>query len=112
MILNATGYIVAAHKIELAAKVIGQGEMDRRGKGDQVKEGQVLVRLEDDEYRAQLTQAKGQLANLQAKLAEAVNGSRPEEVAQAQANVEHGQSRSGQCQSHAGAHQADWSRTA
>jgi HlyD family secretion protein len=52
-----------------------------------VKQGQVLVRLEDDEYRAQLQQATGQLANLEAKLAELVNGSRPEEVAQAQANL-------------------------
>ena len=40
-------------------------------KGDKVKEGQVLVRLEDDEYRAQLDQAKGNLANLEAHLAEA-----------------------------------------
>jgi HlyD family secretion protein len=56
-------------------------------KGTKVKEGQVLVRLEDDEYRAQLQQAKGQLANLQARLAEMTNGSRPEEVAGAAANL-------------------------
>jgi HlyD family secretion protein len=37
-------------------------------------------------------QAKGQLASLQAKLDEAVNGSRPEEVAAAQANVNTAQS--------------------
>jgi len=47
----------------------------------------VLVRLEDDEYAAQLTQAKGQLSNLQAKLAELEHGSRPEEVAVARANL-------------------------
>jgi len=57
-----------------------------------VKEGEVLVRLEDDEYQAQLMQAKGQLTSLEAKLAEAMNGSRPEEVAQAQANVNTAQS--------------------
>ena len=56
-------------------------------KGDRVKEGQVLVRLEDDEYQAQLQQARGQLANLQAKLDEAMHGSRPEEIAQALANL-------------------------
>jgi HlyD family secretion protein len=43
--------------------------------------------LEDDEYQAQLLQAKGQFANLQAKLDEAIHGSRPEEVAQALANL-------------------------
>src|SRR5580704_13419375 len=87
IVLNATGYIVAAHKIELAAKVIGKVSWIGVDKGDRVKEGQVLVRLEDDEYQAQLLQAKGQLANLQAKLDEALHGSRPEEVQQALANL-------------------------
>jgi HlyD family secretion protein len=87
VVLNATGYIVAAHKIEVAAKVIGKVNWIGVEKGDRVKAGQVLVRLEDDEYQAQLTQAKGQLANLQARLDEALHGSRPEEVAQAQSNL-------------------------
>jgi HlyD family secretion protein len=87
IVLNATGYIVAAHRIELAAKVIGKVTWIGVDKGDHVKEGQVLVRLEDDEYQAQLLQAKGQLASLQAKLDEALHGSRPEEVAQALANL-------------------------
>jgi HlyD family secretion protein len=92
VILNATGYIVAAHRIEVAAKVIGKVKWIGVDKGDLVREGAVLVRLEDDEYQAQLTQAKGQLASLQAKLDEAVNGSRPEEIAQALANVNTAQS--------------------
>ena len=87
VVLNATGYIVAAHKIELAAKVIGKVRWIGVDKGDKVKQGQVLVRLEDDEYRAQLDQAKGNLANLEARLAELVHGSRPEEIAQALANL-------------------------
>src|SRR5882762_5652385 len=88
VVLNATGYIVAAHKIQVAAKVIGKVKFIGVEKGDRVTEGQVLVRLEDDEYQAQLLQAKGQLANLQAKLDEAMHGSRPEEIAQAQANLD------------------------
>lgn len=87
IVLNATGYIVAAHRIELAAKVVGKVTWIGVDKGDHVKEGQVLVRLEDDEYQAQLLQAKGQLASLQAKLDEALHGSRPEEVQQALANL-------------------------
>jgi len=87
VILTATGYIVAAHKIEVASKVVGRVASISVEKGDKVKAGQVLVRLEDDEYRAQLMQAQGQLANLQAKLAELRNGSRPEEVAKARADV-------------------------
>jgi HlyD family secretion protein len=88
VILNATGYIIAAHKIELASKVIGKVSWIGVEKGDRVKQGQVLVRLEDDEYRAQVLQSKGNLENLKAKLAELVNGSRPEEIAKAKADVE------------------------
>src|SRR3954462_10695244 len=88
VVLNATGYIVAAHKIQVAAKVIGKVKWIGVDKGNRVSENDILVRLEDDEYQAQLQQAKGQLAMLQARLEEATNGSRPEEVAQALANVE------------------------
>ena len=87
IILNATGYIIAHHKIEVAAKVIGRVEWIGVDQGDLVHEGQVIVRLEDDEYRAQVQQAQGNLANLQAKLAEAQHGSRPEEISVAEANM-------------------------
>jgi HlyD family secretion protein len=87
VVLTATGYIVAAHKIEVASKVNGRVAWIGVEKADKVKAGQVLVRLEDTEYRAQLEQAKGQLANLQAHLAEFLNGSRPEEIAKARADV-------------------------
>ncbi len=87
VVLNATGYIIAHHKIEVAAKVVGRVQWIGVDQGDPVREGQVIVRLEDDEYRAQVQQAKGNLDNLQAKLAEAMHGSRPEEIAVAQANM-------------------------
>lgn len=88
VILNATGYIVAHHKIAVASKVVGRVQWIGVEKGDKVREGQVIVRLEDDEYRAQLQQAQGQLAALEARLKEALAGSRPEEIATAKANVE------------------------
>ena len=91
VVLNATGYIIAAHKIQVASKVVGKVEWIGVEKGDKVKEGQVIVRLENDEYRAQVQQAQGQLLNLQARLAELENGSRPEEIAAAKANVEQAQ---------------------
>ncbi len=88
VILNATGYIVAAHKIEVGSKVMGKVAWIGVDKGDHVKEGQVIVRLEDQEYRAQLEQARGQLVNLQAHLAELEHGSRPQEIAGAKADLE------------------------
>ncbi len=87
VILTATGYIIAAHKIEVASKVNGRVAWIGVDKGDHVKAGQILVRLEDDEYRAQVTQQQGQLANLEAKLQEDENGSRPEEIEKARADV-------------------------
>jgi HlyD family secretion protein len=90
VVLNATGYIVAAHKIEVAAKVVGKVMWIGVEKGDRVREGDVMVRLEDDEYRAQVQSSRGQLTALQAKLDEGLHGSRPEEIAQALANVDSG----------------------
>lgn len=88
VVLTATGYIIAAHKIEVASKVNGRVAWIGVDKGDKVQAGQVLVRLEDDEYRAQVQQEQGQLANLEAKLAEDEHGSRPEEIQKARADVD------------------------
>ncbi|MEJ5369366.1 MAG: efflux RND transporter periplasmic adaptor subunit [Bryobacteraceae bacterium] len=87
VVLNATGYIVAAHKIQVASKVVGKVAWIGVEKGDKVRAGQVIVRLEDDEYRAQLQQARGQLAALEARLEELLRGSRPEEIEAARAQV-------------------------
>jgi HlyD family secretion protein len=87
-ILNATGYIIAAHKIELASKVSGRVAWIGVEKGDRVKQGQTLVRLEDEEFRARVTEAEGQLGMLKAQLAALENGSRPEETARSKADLE------------------------
>lgn len=87
VVLNASGYIVAHRKIQLTAKVVGKVAWIGVEKGDLVQEGQVLVRLEDAEYRAQAQQAEGQLASLLAQLSELEAGSRPEEIARANANL-------------------------
>ena len=86
-VLSATGYIIAAHKIEVASKVNGRVAWIGVDKGDKVKAGQVLVRLEDDEYRAQVTQQRGQLANLKGRELEIKNGNRPEEIEKARYDV-------------------------
>ncbi|HZQ17337.1 MAG TPA: efflux RND transporter periplasmic adaptor subunit [Terriglobales bacterium] len=88
VILTATGYIVAHHKINVNSKVTGRVKWIGVEKGDKVKEGQVLVRLEDDEFRAQYLQAKGAADSARAYLQELQHGSRPEEVAQARHNLD------------------------
>jgi multidrug resistance efflux pump len=86
--LNATGYIVAAHSIDLASKVVGRVAWIGVDKGDKVRKGQELVRLENQEYLAQALQAQGQLDNLRAHLAELEHGSRPQEIQRAKADLD------------------------
>ena len=88
IVLSASGYIVAHHKINVNSKVTGRVAWIGVEKGDKVKEGQVLVRLEDDEFRAQYKQALGAEENAKAYVEELQNGSRPEEVQQAQHNLD------------------------
>ena len=88
VVLNATGYIVAHHRIQVSSKVPGKVAWIGVEKGDKVQKDQVLVRLEDQEFRAQVQQAQGNVANLEARLREMENGSRPEEVAASKANLE------------------------
>ena len=78
-ILSATGYVVAHHKIAVGAKVMGRVAWIGVEKGDMVQEGQVLVRLEDIEFRAQVNQARANLAAAQARLDQLRTGSRPQE---------------------------------
>jgi HlyD family secretion protein len=87
-VLSATGYIVAHHTINVNSKVTGRLLWIGVEKGDKVKEGQELVRLEDQEFRASHEQARGALDNARAYLDELQHGSRPEEVQQAQHNLD------------------------
>jgi HlyD family secretion protein len=87
-VLSATGYIVAHHTINVNSKVTGRLQWIGVEKGDKVKEGQVLVRLEDQEFRAAYEQAKGAVENAKAYLEELQHGSRPEEIQQAQHNLD------------------------
>jgi HlyD family secretion protein len=86
-VLSASGYIVAHHKISVNSKVTGRVAWIGVEKGDKVKEGQVLVRLEDEEFRAQYEQAKGATESAKARLLEYQNGSRPEEIQAADNNL-------------------------
>ncbi len=90
-VLSATGYIVAHHTINVNSKVTGRLAWIGVEKGDKVKEGQVLVRLEDEEFRASYEQAKGAVENARAYLEELQHGSRPQEIQQAQHNLDEAQ---------------------
>jgi len=85
--LTAGGYIIPRRKIQLSSKVTGRVAAVTVEKGDPVRQGQVLVQLEEAEFRAQVEEARGNVRMAQARLAELEAGSRPQEVEQAQATV-------------------------
>jgi HlyD family secretion protein len=87
-VLSATGYIVAHHKINVNTKVTGRVAWIGVEKGDKVKQGQVLIRLEDEEFRANVLSARGAVDNARAYLEQLQNGSRPEEIQAAQHNLD------------------------
>src|SRR5215470_15813132 len=87
VVLTATGYIIPHHRIEANSKVTGRVAWIGVEKGDQVKEGQVLVRLEDQEFRAQYEQAVGAAESARAQLEQLEHGSRPQEIQQTEHNL-------------------------
>ena len=86
-VLSVSGYVVAHHKIEVGAKVMGRVAWIGVEKGDRVQQGQVLVRLEDTDFRAQSNQARANLAAAQARLDQMRTGSRPQEKLKDKAGV-------------------------
>jgi len=87
-VLVATGYVIAHHKIQVGSKIGGRVAWIGVDKGDRVAKDQVVVRLEDREYRAQYEQAMASVGSAQARLMELERGSRPEEVDRARADVD------------------------
>src|SRR3989441_8083087 len=86
-VLSASGDVVAHHKISVGAKVMGRVAWIGVEKGDKVQQGQVLVRLEDNDFRAQSNQARANLAAAQARLDQLRTGSRPQEKLKDKAGV-------------------------
>jgi HlyD family secretion protein len=77
-------------RVDLGATVTGRVAQVAVDEGDAVAAGAVLLRLEDDEWRAALAQAQASLAQAQARLAAQRAVSRPSAdatLAQAEANL-------------------------
>jgi len=87
-VLVSSGYVVAHHKIQVGSKISGRVAWIGVEKGDQVKKDQLVVRLEDREYRAQYDQATASYDSAVARLAELERGSRPEEIDRAKADMD------------------------
>ena len=85
--VTASGYVVPRHKIEVSSKIIGRVKEILVERGDKVNEGDVLLRIEDEEYQAQVRSSEATAGALRARVDELRAGSRPQEIAAAQASV-------------------------
>ncbi|WP_109724493.1 efflux RND transporter periplasmic adaptor subunit [Fulvimonas soli] len=86
-VLQATGYVTARRQATVSAQITGTLTEVLIEEGDRVKAGQVLARLEDSAYRANLDAAKAsaraaqaQVVQLQAQLAQARADARREDA--------------------------------
>jgi HlyD family secretion protein len=72
--VTANGYVVARTRASVAAKLAGRIAELRVSEGSTIRKGEVIARLENDDYQAQLTQAQAALTSARADLAEARAG--------------------------------------
>jgi RND family efflux transporter MFP subunit len=70
-VLTVSGYIINGTRIELSPRFMGVVKWIGVEKGDSVTNGQVLVLLDDTEFRARLQEVQGRLDNARAALKQA-----------------------------------------
>jgi len=82
-----SGVVRARGQVQIAFQVAGQVAEVLVNEGDEVSADQPLARLDDRLLTAQYEQAGGALAQAEAALQMAENGTRPEQIAQARAQA-------------------------
>ncbi len=71
VVLTVSGYVIPRERIEISPKFLGTVKSIAVKKGDRVHKGDVIVELEDDEYRARILEAQGRLALAEANFSNA-----------------------------------------
>lgn len=85
--ITANGEVQAVKELNLNPKTAGRLEALLVQRGDRVKQGQIVARMETRELQADRDQAQAELAKAQANLSLLRAGNRPEAIAQAKASV-------------------------
>jgi HlyD family secretion protein len=88
VVLESKGYIIAAHQILVSPKVSGMVTRLTFEEGKRVKKGDILAEIEDVDYRTDYEHALGECELARQKLLELEHGNRPEEIAQAKAQLQ------------------------
>ncbi len=69
-ILTASGYVVARRKAVVSAKIQGRLAELRVEEGSRVREGEMIARLESDDYEAAVARSQAAVQRAEADLAE------------------------------------------
>ncbi|MDF5709136.1 MAG: efflux RND transporter periplasmic adaptor subunit [Nostoc sp. S4] len=85
--ITASGKVVPVQSVNISPKNPGVLSQLYVQQGDRIQKGQILARMDSASIEAQKSQYLANLAQSQAQLAEALAGSRPQEIAQAKARL-------------------------
>jgi HlyD family secretion protein len=85
--ITASGKVVPVQSVNISPKNPGVLSQLYVEQGDRIQQGQILARMDSASIEAQRSQYRANLAQSQAQLAEALAGSRPQEIAQAKARL-------------------------
>ena len=88
VVLEAKGYIIPAHQIQISPKVSGMVIELNIEEGMQVKRGDILAKIEAVEYQADRDRSAANLDLAWSHFLEFYTGSRPEEIKQAKAELD------------------------
>src|SRR5512136_1481284 len=86
-VVAAQGFVVPQHSSDLAFRAGGRVMEILIAEGDQVKQGQALIRLQDDQLQAAVAQAQAALDLARANLDQVKQDARAEDIAAAGAQV-------------------------
>jgi len=96
--ITASGKVVPVQSVNISPKNPGVLTQLYVEQGDRIQQGQILARMDSAGIEAQRSQYRANLAQSQAQLAQAVAGSRPQEIAQARARLAQAQAQLAQAQ--------------
>ncbi|MEH2125709.1 efflux RND transporter periplasmic adaptor subunit [Nostoc sp.] len=85
--ITASGKVVPVQSVNISPKNPGVLSRLYVEQGDRIQQGQILARMDSAGIEAQRSQYRANLAQSQAQLAQAIAGSRPQEIAQARARL-------------------------
>ena len=82
--LKVTGVVEANETVRVTSEIMGQAKEVKVKNGEEVKRGDILIALGDEQIKIQVAQAQATLDSVQASSDKIKSGARPQEIKQAE----------------------------